>query len=103
MSTEGDKINKITANKPKNPGRQEQGRKLGKMMKERKLKNQQEMEKEQKVQKFSLGSLVRLDYCLVASVIIIVVTIDIKVLTFVSQQQKLKTRNHSFLPFDDFV
>ena len=58
-------------------------------MKERKLKNEQEMEKEQKVEKFSLGSLVRLDYCLAASVIIVVgaaSTIDIKVLTFVSPQ-----------------
>ena len=40
MLTEGEEINKITANKPKNPGRQEWGRKLVKMMKERKLKNQ---------------------------------------------------------------
>ena len=63
MSTEGKEINKITADKPKNPGRHELGRKLGKMMKERKLKNQQEMEKEQTVEKFSLGFLVRLDYC----------------------------------------
>ena len=77
MSTKGDKINKITANKPKNPGRQEWGRKLAKMMKERKLKNQQEMEKEQKVQKFSLGSLVRFDYCLAASVIIIVGAVSV--------------------------
>ena len=69
MSTEGEEINKITADKP---GRQEWGRKLGKMMKDRKLKNQQEMEKEQKVEKFSLGSLVRLNYCLAASVIIII-------------------------------
>ena len=45
MLTEGEEINKITADKPKHPGRQEWGRKLGKMMKERKLKNQQEMEK----------------------------------------------------------
>ena len=76
MSTEGEEINKITADKPKNPGRQEWGRKLGKMMKERKLKNQQEMEKE-KVEKFSLGSLVRLDYCLAASVIIIVGAVSV--------------------------
>jgi len=46
-------------------------------MKERKLKNQQEMEKEQKVQKFSLGSLVRFDYCLAASVIIIVGAVSV--------------------------
>ena len=52
MSTEGEEINKITADKPKNPGRQKWGRKLGKMMKERKLKNQQEIEKEQTVEKF---------------------------------------------------
>ena len=45
MSTEGEEINKITADKPKYPGRQEWGTKLGKMMKERKLKYQQEMEK----------------------------------------------------------
>ena len=63
MSTEGEEINKITADKPKNPGRQELGRKLGKIMKERKLKNQQEMKKEQKVEKNSLGCLVRFDYC----------------------------------------
>jgi len=48
MSTEGEEINKIKANKAKNPGRQEWGRKLGKMMKERKLKKQQEMEKKNK-------------------------------------------------------
>ena len=77
MSTEGEEINKITADKPKNPGRQEWGRKLGKMMKERKLKNQQEMEKEQKVEKFSLGSLVRFDYCLAASVIIIIGAVSV--------------------------
>ena len=73
MSTEGEEINKITADKP---GRQEWGRKLGKMMKERKLKNQQEMEKEQKVEIF-LGSLVRLDYCLAASVIIIIGAVSV--------------------------
>jgi len=37
MSTEGE----VIADKPKNLGIQEWGRKLGKMMKERKLKNQQ--------------------------------------------------------------
>jgi len=52
MSTEGEEINKITADKHKNPGRQEWGRKLGKMMKVRKLKNRQEKKKEQTVEKF---------------------------------------------------
>jgi len=33
---------KVTSDKPKNPGRQEWGRKLGKMSKELKLKKQQE-------------------------------------------------------------
>ena len=33
MSTADEEINKITSDKPKNPGRQEWGRKLGKMMK----------------------------------------------------------------------
>jgi len=47
------------------------------MMKERKLKNQQQMEKKQTVEKFSLGSLVGLDYCLVASVIIIVGAVSV--------------------------
>jgi len=71
MSTECEEINKITADKPKNPGRHEWGRK------ETKLKNQQEMEKEQTVEKFSLGSLVRFDYCLAASVFIIVNAVSV--------------------------
>jgi len=37
MSTADEEINKITSDKPKNPGRQEWGRNLGKIMKERKL------------------------------------------------------------------
>ena len=45
MSTEGEEINKITADKPKNPGRQEWGRKLGKTMKERKLKTNKKWKK----------------------------------------------------------
>ena len=78
MLTEGEEINKIKANKAKNPGRQEWGRKLGKMMKERKLKNQQKWKwKKQTVGKFSLGSLVKLDYCLAASVIIIVGAVSV--------------------------
>ena len=103
MSTEGEEINKITVDKPKNPGRQEWGRKLGKIMKERKLKSQQEMEKEQKVEKFSLGSLVRLDYCLAASVIIIIGAVSVyyrhKSADTVSQQQKFKKMKPQFFAF----
>ena len=107
MLTEGEEINKITTDKPQNPGRQEWGRKLGKMMKERKLKNQQEMEKEQTVEKFSLGSLVRFDYCLVASVIIIVGAVSVyyrhKRADIRPPIIEVKTRNQSFLTYNDFV
>ena len=40
MTTE--EIERVTSDKPKNPGRQEWGRKLGKMQKELKLKKQNE-------------------------------------------------------------
>lgn len=42
MTEEADKV---TTEKPKNPGRQEWGRKLGKMQKELKLKKQEKDEK----------------------------------------------------------
>jgi hypothetical protein len=46
-----EEIEKVTTEKPKNPGRQEWGRKLGKMQKELKLKKQEKQEKEQEEEK----------------------------------------------------
>ena len=46
-----EEIEKITSEKAKNPGRQEWGRKLGKMQKELKLKKQEQQQKEQEEEK----------------------------------------------------
>jgi len=75
--SEEEKVKKVTTEKAKNPGRQERGRILGKMTKEKKLK-QQEVEKQ--------PFLVRLNYSLA---ILLFIAVVIGAIYFYSQKKNV--------------
>jgi len=107
MSTED--VSKVTSEKPKNPGRQEWGRKLGKMSKELKLKKQ--LQEKQLLETTAIEPpmsrpSIRFEYFLVAATILtgIGALYYYRKRNFTTQQQQITESQHDIkkLRFSDF-
>ena len=66
-----EEVEKVTTEKQKNPGRQEWGRKLGKMQKQLKLKKENEEVKESKFKTDESNSFLKWEYALTGATILV--------------------------------